>query len=107
MIFVTVECDAGRMKLLTPLLVKAYPGCTIYEYQDIEQAAEFSISHKVDAVLVDNSSNVDVEEFSYYLYINKENLPIYVVQNGLASGTFAHIICGPLTVENLKANIAV
>ncbi len=107
MTFVAVDQDGRRLRALTGVLAKSFPGCTLFEYRQLNRAAEFIMENTIDAVFVSEGFGEDTAEMVEYLEMNKKGLPVYIIHDGAGAKKYKNNLDWPISVESAKQQIRI
>lgn len=84
MVFVTADNNSDRLRQLSYLICKVYPGSIIYEFTDPMLSAKYVCNNHVDVVLAEeNMRPVDGETLRKVLITYKPDLPVILLPENI------------------------
>lgn len=112
MTFVVSGNENSRLREFTGLLFSAFPGITIYEYADAQEAYRCVRTHSIDAVFIDGTWDA-AKDFRLLGSIRERNtgLPVYLIvqsdrcgEEALRQGATAYLV-SPQSAQDLRGAV--
>lgn len=108
MIFVTADSNRARLEQLTKLLVRTFPGSTIYQHADPFRAPPDALNNPVHAVFLEAEMETATGlSIMQMLHRQKPELPVYILSESdalreplLAAGASGYLL-RPLSTQAL------
>lgn len=108
-VFVTVDEDRSRLNALTGLMIRAFPGCVVYQYSNAIRAVLDTVNREIDAVLLSaGASQKNDWQLLSSVCRGRPGLPVIVLSDdeqlrkiAMRSGAWGYLI-RPLTDQKLQ-----